>query len=90
VNGNLRSEPAPFRDNIVESLKQPLPVTGKQTQGGWVEVKLPNNKLAWTHLDVISNKEEMGDCIARNRITIKTVEDILPPSKSPSLNPNEF
>ena len=90
VNGNLRSEPAPFRDNIVESLKQPLPVTGKQTPGGWVEVKLPNNKLAWTHVDVISNKEEMGDCIARKRITIKTVEDILPPSKSPSLNPNEF
>jgi uncharacterized caspase-like protein len=84
VNGNLRSEPAPFRDNVVESLKEPLPVTGKQTKGGWVEVKLPDKKLAWAHRDIISNKEEMDACLPRKGITIKTVEDILPPASSSS------
>jgi hypothetical protein len=84
VNGNLRSEPAPFRDNVVESLRTPLPVTGKQTKGGWVEVKLSDKKLAWAHRDIISNKEEMDACLARNGITIQTVEDILPPASSSS------
>jgi uncharacterized caspase-like protein len=84
VNGNLRSEPAPFRDNVVESLRTPLPVTGKQTKGGWVEVKLSDNKLAWAHRDIISNKEEMDACLAKKGITIQTVEDILPPASSSS------
>jgi uncharacterized caspase-like protein len=84
VNGNLRSEPAPFRDNVVESLRTPLPVTGKQTKAGWVEVKRSDNKLAWAHRDIISNKEEMDACLTRNGITIQTVEDILPPASSSS------
>ncbi len=82
VNGNLRSEPAPFRDNVVESLKEPLVVTGKQTKGGWVEVKLPSNKLGWAHQDIISSKDktEMDACLSRKGIRIRTIEDIpLPP-----------
>ena len=81
VNGNLRSEPISFRDNVVESLKKPLPVTGKQTKGGWVEVKLPDNNLAWAYQDIISNKgqEEINNCLKKNGIPIKIIEDILPP-----------
>ncbi|HEY9820867.1 MAG TPA: caspase family protein [Candidatus Sericytochromatia bacterium] len=85
VNGNLRSEPAPFRNNIIEALREPLPVTGKQTIGGWVEVKLPSNKLAWAHRDIIKNKQEMDACLPKNGISIKTVEDIPPPPPSSSL-----
>jgi uncharacterized caspase-like protein len=85
VNGNLRSEPAPFRNNIIDALREPLPVTGKQTIGGWVEVKLPSNKLAWAHRDVIKNKQEMDTCLPKKGISIKTVEDIPPPPPSSSL-----
>ena len=87
VNGNLRSEPAPFRDNVVESLKEPLVVTGKQTKGGWVEVKLPSNKLGWAHQDIIASKDktEMDACLSRKGIRIRTIEDIpLPPPPASS------
>jgi hypothetical protein len=84
VNGNLRSEPAGFRNNVVKSLREPLPITGKQTEGGWVEVKLSKNKLAWAYRDIISNEEEMDSCISRKGIKIKKVEDILPPRSSSS------
>lgn len=82
VNGNLRSEPTFYWDNVVESLREPLPVTGKQTKEGWIEVKMPNNKLAWVHVDIISNKDrkEMDTCLASKGITIKTIEDIPPPA----------
>jgi hypothetical protein len=82
VNGNLHSEPTFFWDNVVESLRESLPVTGKQTKGGWIQVKMPNNKLAWVYTDIISNKDkkEMDACLARNGITIKTVEDIPRPA----------
>lgn len=79
VNGNLRSEPTGFRDNVVESLREPLPVTGKQTQGGWVEVKLSNKKVAWAHRQIITNDAAMDACLAKKKIKIRTVEDILPP-----------
>jgi hypothetical protein len=85
INGNLRSEPAPFRNNVVEALKEPLPITGKQTKGGWVEVKLPNSQLVWAHPNVIlSNTKEMDDCLSRKGITIRTIEDMLPPASSSS------
>jgi hypothetical protein len=45
---------------------------------------LPDKKLAWAHRDIISNKEEMDACLPRKGITIKTVEDILPPASSSS------
>ncbi len=89
VNGNLRSEPAGFRENVVESLKETLTVTGKQTEGGWVEVKLPDNKLAWVYRDIIANEEDMRACLTKKGIKIKTIEDIpVPPSSSSSQSEN--
>ena len=79
VNGNLRSEPTSFRDNVVESLREPLALTGKQTKGGWVEVKLQSGKLAWAHPQIIANEEEMKTCLSKKAIPITTIEDILPP-----------
>ncbi len=85
VSGNLRSEPAPFRDNIVKSVfREQLPVTGKQTKGGWMEVKLPNNILAWVHREVVLDEEEIDSCLFGNGETIKLVPDIEPPEPSPS------
>ena len=86
VNGNLRSEPAYFVDNVVESLRESLPVTGKQTKGGWIEVKMPNNKLVWAYQDIISGKarKEMDDCLTKKKIKITLIEDILPPNEVPA------
>jgi uncharacterized caspase-like protein len=85
VSGNLRSEPAPFRDNIVKSVfREQLPVTGKQTKGGWMEVKLPNNTLAWVHREVVLDEEEIDSCLFGKGETIKLVPDIEPPEPSPS------
>lgn len=84
VNGNLRSEPAAFRENVIEFLREPFPVTGKQTQGGWVQVKLSKNKAAWAHRDIISNDEEMDACLARKKTRIQIVEDIVPPPQNNS------
>ncbi len=82
VNGNLRSEPTTFRENIVESLKTSLPVTAKRTESGWTEVKLPNGKLAWAYPAIISSEseQEMEACLAKKGIKIKTIKDMLPPS----------
>jgi serine/threonine-protein kinase len=84
VNGNLRSEPVSFRDNVVESLREPLLVTGKQTKEGWVEVKLSDNKLAWAYRDIISSKdkEDMNACLSRKGIPVNVIPDILPPESS--------
>lgn len=87
VNGNLRSEPAAFRENVIEYLRKSFPVTGKQTQGGWVQVKLSRNRVAWAHRDVISNDEEMDACLARKKTRIQIIEDIIPP---PQENPDNF
>jgi uncharacterized caspase-like protein len=82
INGNLRSEPAPFRNNVVESLRESLPVTGKRTPAGWTEVELPNGRKAWAHPGIIStaSEQEMEACLVRKKIPLKTAEDILPPS----------
>ncbi|MEW5855763.1 MAG: caspase family protein [Cyanobacteriota bacterium] len=81
VNGNLRSEPAAFRENIVESLREQLPVTAKRTPEGWTEVKLPNGKSAWAHPGIISSdsEKEMETCLDQKGIKIKMIEDMLPP-----------
>jgi hypothetical protein len=85
VIGNVRSQPAPFRDNVIRSLStEQVPVTGKQTEGGWIEVKLSKNSVAWVHRDVISNEKEMDSCLSENGVTIKTVDDIPLPEPSPS------
>lgn len=84
VIGNVRSQPAPFRNNVVKSVStEQLPVTGKQTEGGWIEVKLPDNSLAWAHRDVISNEKEMDSCLSKNGVSIKTIDDIPLPDPSP-------
>jgi serine/threonine-protein kinase len=77
VKGNIRSEPASFRNNVVKSVGgEQLLVTGKQTEGGWIEVKLADNKLGWAHKDVISNEAEMDFCLQQKGIPIKKVDDI--------------
>ncbi|HEY9597024.1 MAG TPA: hypothetical protein V6D33_05090, partial [Cyanophyceae cyanobacterium] len=45
----------------------------------WVQVKLSKNQVAWAHRDIISNDEEMDACLARKKIHIQIVEDIIPP-----------
>ncbi|MCA1994536.1 MAG: hypothetical protein LDL41_21200, partial [Coleofasciculus sp. S288] len=85
VNGNLRSKPASFQaDNVVATLREALPVTGKQTEGGWVEVKLSERKLAWVHRQIIANDEQMDACLSKKGIKIRKVEDIPPPPPSPN------
>lgn len=86
VNGNLRSEPTYFKDNVIEALREPVLVTGKQTKGGWVEVKMPNDKLAWAYQDIIADKDrkEMNDCLKRKQKRITLIEDLLPPASNTS------
>ncbi len=87
VNGNIRSEPASFRDNIIETGGD-LSVTGVQTDGGWVQVKLNNGNLAWAHRDVIENHgSSMDTCLQANGIAVSKVDDIPPPA-SPRPEPS--
>ncbi len=79
VNGNIRSEPASFRENVINFTKEELLVTGKQTEGGWIQVKLANGGLAWAHRDAIQNDTEMDICILRDGVKIERVDDIIPP-----------
>lgn len=80
VNGNIRSEPASFRENVIDFTKEELLVTGKQTEGGWIQVKLANGGLAWAHRDAIQNDTEMDICILRDGVKIERVDDIIPPT----------
>lgn len=79
VNGNIRSEPGSFRENVIQFTKEELLITGKQTQGGWIEVKLADGSLGWAHRDAIQNDTEMNICILRDGIKIQLVDDIIPP-----------
>jgi len=79
VNGNLRSEPASFRPNLIKSAaKEQFPVTGKQTKGGWIEVKLADNRLAWAHRQIISDDRNVDACLLKNGLTLEIVPDINP------------
>ncbi len=86
VNGNLRSEPIAFQPNVAQSVREPVPVTGKRTKEGWVQVKMTTGKLGWAHPDIISNdsEKEMEACLSRKGISTKIVEDIPPPASSSS------
>ncbi|MBE9127172.1 MULTISPECIES: caspase family protein [unclassified Coleofasciculus] len=85
VSGNVRSDPASFRENVVTSFsRMQLPVTGRQTKGGWIEVKLPDNRTAWAHREIILDDEELDSCLFSNGDTIEIVPDIPPPEPSPS------
>ncbi|HEY9613559.1 caspase family protein [Allocoleopsis sp.] len=69
VNGNLRSNPISLQSEVVESLRESIPVTGKRTDDGWVQVRLPSGKLAWAHPGIISSQSEreMEACLARKK-----------------------
>jgi Caspase domain len=85
VNGNLRSEPTYLKNNVIESLREPLSVTGKQTKGGWIEVRMPNDRLAWAYQDIIPAKArtEMNDCLNKKKTKLTIIEDLLPPNSTP-------
>jgi serine/threonine-protein kinase len=88
VNGRIRSKPASFEQNIVTSASgEQLPVTGKQTQGGWIEIKLDNGNLAWAHRKVISNNSEMDSCLQAKGITVQNADDI--PAPAPVARPKD-
>ncbi|AFZ20647.1 caspase family protein [Allocoleopsis franciscana] len=69
VNGNLRSEPIALESEVIESFKGALPVTGKRTDKGWIQVKLSSGKLAWAHPGIISSasEREMETCLTLKR-----------------------
>lgn len=80
VTGNVRSDPASFRDNVITYLtREQVPITGKQTKGGWIEIKLPNQGLAWAHREVILDEEDIDSCMFEQGMTIELVPDIPPP-----------
>ncbi|MEQ9669067.1 caspase family protein [Coleofasciculus sp. G2-EDA-02] len=80
VTGNVRSDPASFRENIITYLtREQVPITGKQTKGGWVEIELPDQRLAWAHRQVILDDEEIDSCMFEQGMTIQIVPDIPPP-----------
>jgi flagellar basal body rod protein FlgG len=68
VNGNLRSTPK-AGDNVLTSLKESLPVTGKRTDDGWVQVKLPDGRIAWANPGIIlsDSERQMEACLAQKR-----------------------
>jgi hypothetical protein len=69
VNGNLRSDPVSLESEVIESFKGALPVTGKRTEQGWIQVNLSSGKLAWAHPGIISSASErdMETCLAKKR-----------------------
>jgi uncharacterized caspase-like protein len=71
VNGNLRSEPVSLENNVIESLREQIPVTGKRTDDGWVQVQLSSGRLGWAHPDIISSESEseMEACLAKKKTT---------------------
>lgn len=65
VNGNVRSEPTSEEYNVITSVEAELPVTGKRTTDGWIQVKMPSYQLAWVHPQIItSNLEDIDTCLA--------------------------
>ena len=81
IKGSIRSEPTSSRNNQLDVAGDKFTVTGKQTHGGWVELKLPNGDLGWSHRDVIGNSTEMDSCLRTNGVSVQTAEDIAPPPK---------
>lgn len=68
VNGNLRSTPMSGA-NVLTSLRGLLPVTGKRTDDGWVQVKLPDARIAWASPGIIlsDSERQMEACLAQKR-----------------------
>ncbi|NEO99929.1 MAG: hypothetical protein F6K58_14860 [Symploca sp. SIO2E9] len=77
VNGNIRSRPTSLEGNTITSFKRELPVTGKQTPGGWIQVRLPSYKLGWVHPNVIlTSTGEMNSCLSKKGIRIRKVSGL--------------
>ena len=84
VNGNVRRQPtSSFNNNIITTLtRRYVPVTGKQTEGGWFEVELADGNNGWAHHSVIRNVDRIPNCLEQADITIDYVDDIpRPPAK---------
>ena len=83
VNGNIRKEPADFFENVITTFAQKsLPVTGKQTQGGWIEVEVNKDTSGWAHRSVIRNEGEIDSCLQEKGQKIEFIADIpRPPAK---------
>lgn len=80
ITGNVRSDPASFRDNVITYLtREQVPITGKQTKGGWIEIQLPEKGKAWAHREVILDEEDIDSCMFEQGMTIELVPDIPPP-----------
>lgn len=78
ANSNIRSEPSAINsDNILKTLgtASQFEVTGKRTNRGWVEVKLPSGRLAWAHSDIITNHENWISCLRDKGLAIQIVDD---------------
>ncbi|GAC1449546.1 MAG: hypothetical protein NVS2B14_12120 [Chamaesiphon sp.] len=77
AKGYIRSEPSSIAGDrtVIPVSQKMLPVTGKQTEGGWIEVKLANGRSGWTYLQKVANAEELNSCLQVNKIPIQKVPD---------------
>lgn len=95
ATAHVRSEPSINRgdETVIAkgSKKNPikLDVTGKQTAGGWIEGETTEGQKGWVYESVISNYEDMRDCVDDNEdIDVAIVPDIIPP-KPPTKRSSE-
>lgn len=78
---NIRSEPYKDADdpdnNVITTLSQQtkLAVTGRKTQGGWIEVKVPDKNSGWVYSTLIANQAEMNSCLKAKRIPVRVLAD---------------
>jgi serine/threonine-protein kinase len=80
INGNIRNTPASFQANIIKKVRQEtLEVTGVQTRGGWIQVKVDKNTLGWAHRYVMSNDAEMDLCLKNKDLKVEIVADLSRP-----------
>jgi serine/threonine-protein kinase len=89
-DSNIRSEPSSStRQNIIRTVQSQtnIPVTGRRTQGGWIEVKLDDGRLAWAHTEVMENNQQITSCLKANKRPFQVVDDALLITKRPSPSP---
>jgi len=67
TGGNVRSEPSAQAGNqtVVSVNEEKLPLTGRKTDDGWVEVKLSNGNTAWTYGDNLGNYDTVKSCLTQ-------------------------
>ncbi|HEY9634509.1 MAG TPA: FHA domain-containing serine/threonine-protein kinase [Coleofasciculaceae cyanobacterium] len=93
---NIRPEPywieSEPEKNLLEktSKETELIATGKKTENGrWIEVKLPSEKSAWVNKIAIKDLDAMNSCFTAQKIPIRTVSDVNPPSPQAPATPIE-